>query len=115
MELGLWEQINIFYSIITTLIDQGNSISIENLEAISSKKIVEFINKTFANDIRNINYDTENLKLVDKELSKIFISKQDAKEKYGINNNGLIYLQRILFDKLYNEVTDLTNTIKEEF
>lgn len=98
-------EIGVFKSEILFLLDQGKSISVEELENISDNEdIVEYIGKEYG--FRNVNSTPENQKLLKAKLKDIYISEQKARDN-GIENNGLIYLFDILFEMLSIERFEL--------
>lgn len=98
-------EIEVFKSEIIILLDQGESISVEELENISDKEdIVEYIGKKYG--FKNINSTPENQKLLKAKLKDIYISEQKARDS-GIENNGLIYLLDILFEMMNTERFEL--------
>lgn len=98
-------EIEVFKSEIIFLLDQGKSISVEEIENISDNEdIVEYIGKKYG--FRNINSTPENQKLLKAKLKGIYISEQKARDN-GIKNNGLVYLLDILFEMMNTERYEL--------
>lgn len=97
-------QVSIFQSEIAILLDQGKTISIEQLEAIhDSNDIVDYIGKQFG--FQNINSTQNNQNLLKATLKEVYISEGEAK-KHSLNNNGLVYLMHILFDIVLQKAYD---------
>lgn len=97
-------QVAIFYSEIMRLIDQGETISIDELEVQYDKNnIVDYIGKEFG--FKNANSIPENQNELKEKIQTQYISKQSA-ENQCITNNGLVYLATILFEIVRKEYFD---------
>lgn len=102
--MDIFSQINFFRLEIMYLLDQGKSISVEELENISDNgDIVEYIGKTYGFKYRDSIPD--NLRLLRKRLKDYYISEEDAR-KYCIENNGFVYLLHILFELIIHDAYD---------
>lgn len=97
-------QLDIFYSEIMRLIDEGNQIPIEELEKICTENnIIDYIGTKFGfKDVRSL---PQNQNLLKEKLNNLCISENDV-HKRQISKNGLVYLAVYLFDILREEYFD---------
>lgn len=107
----LLSQINFFRMEILALLDQGVSISIDELEKIHDNgDIVDYIGDHYK--FKFINSTPDNQNLLKEKLSELYISVGDA-QKYLIENNGLIYLLHILCEIFSSEAHDYLFMLKD--
>ena len=94
-------QLDIFYSEIMCLIDEGNQIPIEELEKICTENnIIDYIGTKFG--FKNVRSLPQNQNLLKEKLNNLCISENDV-HKRQISKNGLVYLAVYLFDILRGE------------
>lgn len=100
----LLTQANIFVSEILILLDQGESITIEEfVEKIENKDLIRFIGQKFG--YKNANSTPQNQQKLEDELAKIYVSENEAYNR-NISNNGLVYLLDCLFSIVHREAYD---------
>lgn len=92
--LPLYLQCAMFAKEILRMIDEGESITIEDAcHYIEDGKIVEFVNEQVG--FKNINVTVETVSKVNQVLAGVCVSANKACEN-GIENNGLVYIVNII-------------------
>ena len=104
-EQPIFGQLNYFAGELLRMIDEGQTVSIEEVcDNIEKGTIVQFI-KTKCG-FKNLNVTVESVNKVNDVLKNIYVSDNEARNM-GINNNGLVYITRLIIDDLNGLIYDM--------
>jgi hypothetical protein len=103
-EQPIFGQLNYFAGELLRMIDEGQTVSIEDVcDNIEKGTIVQFI-KTRCG-FKNLNVTVESVKGVNDILKNKYVSDNEA-QNMGINN-GLVYIMRLIIDDLNGLLYDM--------
>lgn len=89
-------QMNMFGRELLRMIDEGQSLSIEDVCVhIENRNIVEYVKRTCG--FKNVNISVNNIKDVNEILAEKVVGQNEAKCQ-GITKNGLIYLVNLIIE-----------------
>lgn len=104
-EQPIFGQLNYFAGELLRMIDEGQTVSIEEVcDNIENGTIVQFI-KTRCG-FKNLNVTVESVKRVNDVLKNKYVSDNEARNM-GISSNGLIYITRLIIDDLNELLYDM--------
>ena len=105
MEYTIFAQLGFFAGELLRMIDEGQMISIDEVcDNIENGTIVEFI-KTRCG-FKNLNVTVESVRDVNLILKEKCVGEREARN-CGLNNNGLIYIVRLIIDDLTGLLYDI--------
>lgn len=105
MEYTIFAQLGLFAGELLRMVDEGQTISIDEVcDNIENGTIVEFI-KTRCG-FKNLNVTIDSVRAVNLILKEKCVGEHEARN-YGLNNNGLIYIARLIIDDLTGLLYDI--------
>lgn len=98
-------QLNYMINELLFMVQEKKNLSVEKLEELSDQhEIFSYLKQTYGFKMQCTN--TEDMSAVQHFLDyEVYISQRDAEDK-KLENNGLLYLIRLLTDKLQNIAYD---------
>lgn len=106
----IFNQLSLFANELLRMIDEGQTASIvEVCDNIEQGTITEFIDTNYS--FKSLHVTLERIADVNKVLKGKYVSEDEA-HKYGINNNGLVFLmllivgdlKKLFYDMKFNRI-----------
>lgn len=104
-ELPIFGQLSLFAGELLRMIDEGQTVPIyEVCDSIENGVIVQYV-KTKCG-FKNLNVTVESVNKVNDILKDKYVSDREA-QTMGINNNGLVYISKLIVDDLTKLLYDM--------
>lgn len=100
-----------FMCLLQQLIDRGETANINSIvDACLEGDIINFISQNYCIQ-DSVLFPFLKSELINKLYSQSYVFENDVSKRYGLNNNGLIYLVSIGFEEMYKEIKTLRKVL----